>query len=143
MSFIRCLSNPEGLYMWGSGRLVTVSHEVKKPHSSGGHFNIPEPAFRGCVRKHLAGHDPASYRGVRVEEVHVDKRTGEPIPDWRPCGRGCKKAKGGGFIPCRRCSRSHRRDVARGWFAVRLSYGGHFVNLWTVTWAYAARRAAE
>ncbi len=142
MSYIRCLSNPEALYVHSDGRRVTIDHNVKPPHSSGKNFTIPSAVFRAGIKKYMKFEDGFSHRGMKVEEVHVDKRTGMLIPDLKPCPK-CTDVTKNGFAPCRPCLRSHWRDAKHGWFAIRLSYGKHFVNLWRVTWAYTAKRGKQ
>lgn len=141
MSYIRCLSNPEGLYAWSDGRTVNISHGVKKPHSSGRSFTIPQGVFDGLLKKWANWTEPAMVRGAVAEELHVDEKTGRVIPEWKPCGRGCKPVGKNGFIPCRRCARKQHKDVRRGRFVVRLSYRSDFVDLWRVTWDYMTRRS--
>lgn len=140
MSYIRCLSNPECLYIWSDGQRVHVSHNVKPPHSSGRAFTIPDGAFNACTRKWNRWLDPAKSGDVVAQEVNVDRRTGEAIPDWKLCPR-CKevprkRGKIQSWSPCRKCSRQHMRDAKRGDFRIRLSYKDDFVNLWRVTWEY-------
>ena len=85
-------------------------------------------------------YEPARVRGAVVEEVHVDRKTGEIIPPFEPCNKGCKRVKGG-FTPCKPCNNKHFNDIRRGEFKIRLSYRDHFVNMWRVTWDYIARNA--
>ena len=141
MSYIRCLSNPEGMYIYSSARNVTISHNVKKPRSSGGDFQIPIKTFNRLCWKWVDCYEPATYRGAVAEEVHVNQWTGEVIPDSKPCGKGCKMIGGGGWTPCKRCMRKSLKNAEEGKFLIRLSYGGHFVDMWRVTWEYIARNA--
>lgn len=140
MSYIRCLSNPEGLYVWSDGKNATISHEVRKPHSSGRNFTIPHGIFEGLLRRWVDFRKPARVRGAVAEELTVNSKTGRVIPPWKPCKRGCKSAGKSGFIPCRRCLEKQRREAGCTRYVVRLSYRGDFVDLWCVTWDYMTKR---
>jgi hypothetical protein len=119
MSYIRCLSNPERLYIWGDrdGR-VTFSHGVKPPlalssRDSNG-FQVPESAFKEVCRKWAEGSEHATTKGFRAKLVHVLLETGKPTPPH--------------FNPF--------RDERRAEFLVRVSYKRKFVHLWLVTWMH-------
>ncbi len=141
MSYIRCLSNPERLYIVSDGKKVNVSHKVQKPHSSGREFDIPSRTFEGLCRKWAKEwEEPVAYRGASVEEIHVNRKTGRIIPAAKPCKKGCKP-EGNGWVPCKRCFRKSIQDARRGDFLVRLSFGRDFVNMWRVTWHYIAGNA--
>lgn len=140
MSFIRCLSNPESLYVWSTGENVYFAHHVKKPNSSGANFDIPDDIFRACARKWVKNFgDLVSHRGMRVEEVVVDQRTGKIIPPAKPCARGCIK-KPNGFIMCRPCGKKWTKAHKNSWWPIQVSYKKHFIRLWRVTWEYMIRR---
>lgn len=142
MSFIRCLSNPESLYVFSDGVTVYFLHHVKKPHSSG-IIRIPDGVFRGCAKKWVKSFgDGASFRGMKVEDVVVDRNTGKVISPVRPCKKFCKRISRGGFVQCLRCIRRDRKiaERERPWFAVQVSYKGAWVRLWSVTWEYMMRR---
>jgi hypothetical protein len=52
MSYIRCLSNPEGLYIWGNrdGTVTATGNKFKA-------FNLPTKTFEGLCRKYANGGD--------------------------------------------------------------------------------------
>lgn len=139
MSYIRCLSNPEALYIWSDGKTVSIWHAVKKPHSSGANFGVPDPIFTRCLKLWREFHEPATYKGMKVEELSVDVRNAEIIPNQKPCRRGCKRVGRNGYIPCKRCHARMFRNVRKSRYVIRLSYGKHFVDMWRVTWDYIAK----
>jgi len=76
MSYIRCLSNPEGLYIWGDGETIEISGGFL-PIGCENHINtyrVPSKIFKGLLNKfHKNYHEcPCSYKGLKVEEVWVD-----------------------------------------------------------------------
>lgn len=138
MSYIRCLSNPEGLYVWSDGKFATLTHNVERPHSSGRSFSIPHRTFEALLKKWAKWIEPARQGGAVAEELHVEVKTGRLIPPWKPCRR-CTPAGKNAWIPCRRCGPGSL-DRPSGRYVIRLSYKGDFVNLWRVTWDYMVRR---
>lgn len=57
MSYIRCLSNPEGLYMFGSGKLVEFYADDTPPLSA------PAPEVNAALRKWAKYHDGPQHSG--------------------------------------------------------------------------------
>lgn len=139
MSYIRCLSNPESLYVWSDGKNANIIHHVKSPHSSGRAFKIPHKSFERVLKLWAQYHEPARCAGVIAQELHIDKKTGAVIPPMKPCNRGCNRIKNG-WIPCRPCWKEHTKAAKNGKFMIRLSYKKDFVNLWLVTWDYMTNR---
>lgn len=140
MSYIRCLSNPEALYVWSDGKHANILHHVKEPNSSGRNFTIPAKAFERVLKLWAQGHEPAKCAGAVAEEIHVDRKTGALIPDMKPCKRGCQRHGRNAWAPCKRCFAKQRIAAKDGEFFVRLSYKGNFVNLWRVTFDYMTKR---
>lgn len=140
MSYIRCLSNPEALYVWSDGKKTHITHNVKSPHSSGRDFTIPHKAFERVLKLWAQYHEPSRCGGVIAQELHIDKKTGKIIPRWKPCKRGCKPQGRNAWIPCKRCWKRDVKGSRRGEFLIRLSYKNDFVNLWRVTWDYMTNR---
>lgn len=140
MSYIRCLSNPERLYVWSNGKYVNITHSVKRPNSSGRHFTIPHGIFEGTCKRWANDNEPAVCRGAKAEELHIDRTTGRVIPEWKPCTRGCKPDGKNTWTPCLRCLKKSMGDAKRGEFVIRLSYKKDFVNMWRVTWEYIISR---
>lgn len=156
MSYIRCLSNPEGLYIWGqSDGAVVITHSVQPPLSSKwprrriyravgkGPKNrmvptrkfydatpaikVPIRVFHHVCRKWTASfEDRVSYRGLTVEEVHVYLDTGKPVPNQTLLQSVWDMDRG-------------RRDA----FLIRLSYKGQFFHMWRVTWEYVTGQNAD
>lgn len=140
MSYIRCLSNPEGLYIWsGTDNLVHIIHNVPKPHSSGlDGFTVPWRVFENGTKNWKKAYEPDQfqYRGMRIDELHVFEKTGKIVPDLSPCNRGCVKEDKNSFRPCVRCFNKYYVNALKSRYIIRLSYKNHFVHLWRVTWAY-------
>lgn len=69
MSYIRSTSNPEGLYIWGDGKTVTIT---KGPKTIG---YIPTNIFHGLIKKYNQNFypDECSYKGASIKEVHIGK----------------------------------------------------------------------
>ena len=108
MSYIRSGGNPEKLYIWGGDENATIA-EGSKPT-----WNIPLSTFNGLIRKfHRRFHDyPCQYKGAQVEEVWVDENGIE----------GDESA----YLPV----------LKKLECKVKLSYEGHYVIMWDVTWEY-------
>src|SRR3990167_4820317 len=82
MSYIRCLSNPELLYIWqGSDRKVYITHGVKYPLARLGvknyrdnpaQFTVPFHIFRDAIKKwDKYGFGKVTYRGFTIEEIEI------------------------------------------------------------------------
>ena len=133
MSYIRCLSNPEGLYAWSDGNTTHLWHNVKRPLSSGEKPNKKFPSFEILVPTKIFDkvcflwdecEQPASYRGARAEEVYVYTKTGKKVPSKQ----SLKK-----FFKDKRASR----------VLIKFSYKGQFFMMWDVTWEYVVRSAVR
>lgn len=130
MSYIRCLSNPEGLYAWSDGKTTHLWHKVKPPLSSGEKPGKKFPSYEILVPTKIFDkvcclwddcEQPASHRGARAEEVYVYTKTGKKVPNL-----SLKK-----MIQDKRA-----REML-----VKFSYKGRFFMMWTVTWEYVVRSA--
>lgn len=126
MSYIRCLSNPEALYIWGDADgFANICHNVKPPLSSpwpkDGNtplFQVPIKAFeKAALRWYGSGKDDVTIDGFRVQMVSVFVKTGMRVPK----------------------NLDILTDRRRHELLVRISYKRHFVHLWDVTWAYVVR----
>jgi len=134
MSYIRCLSNPEGLYMFGTSddkgkSWIEVWHGLRKPLSSADgaslehrHFTIPEKEFLEVC--HLWDHGPQAWRGpavsgkLEVKEMDIFVKTGKRVSkDWDPISN----------------LKDRKRETR---YVIRLQYGKHYIMLWRVTWQY-------
>ena len=115
MSYIRCLSNPEGLYIWGDGKYINIAkggEDLKY---------IPQLTFDGLLRKYhregswcVQGY-PITYRGATIEEVHIESN--KKITKFE------KELK-----------------FRLGIFQYRLSYKDWHIDMWQVTWEHIAKR---
>ena len=64
MSYIRSASNPEGLYIWSDGDMVTVMKE----HLIIG--EIPTDIFNGLIKKYIRGNQcDCSFKKAKIEDV--------------------------------------------------------------------------
>lgn len=111
MSYIRSGTNPEGLYLVGTGENVEIMEGRKDV------WCIPQNIFNGLLRKYdrLICEFPCEYKGAKVEEVWVDRNNNEtPNEDYIPSKDN--------LLVCK----------------VKLSYKGNSIYMWYVTWAYIA-----
>jgi hypothetical protein len=108
MSYIRSGSNPEKLYIWGDSENAVIAEGNKAM------WDIPVNIFNSLIRKfHRRFHEyPCQYKDAQVEEVWVYDGDIEVIDD--------------GTDPILRRSECK----------VKLSYNGHSVIMWDVTWEY-------
>ena len=134
MSYIRCLSNPERLYIFGDGLgldRITVIHSVKPPmataypdKANSAMFHIPWKAFHAvCRRWQESGDGGVRLGGIRVREVFVYLDTGKKV--WRRVG-------------LREDGRS--RPVE---YMIRFEYKEHFFHMWRVTWEYVVHNVVD
>ncbi len=128
MSYIRSGSNPEGLYIFSTqgpkGRLhveVLVGWFHKLTNiTNDSPMLVPQGVFdRAAVMWDDDG-EKASYKGFKVEEVHVYEDDGSPVPK-------------------KRSIKASLEDKRRSFFGVKVSYKGKWVIVWRVTWAYVVR----
>ena len=133
MSYIRCLSNPENLYIWEDvDGTVTFSHRVrpplasKEPKGDGNPFCITMPAreFKAACRKWARdGSEDVKAGNFSAKLMQVLLDTGKPPP--------AKYHK----IPPSESPPSE--------FLVRIGYKRKFVFLWLVTWEYVVRNVCD
>ncbi len=128
MSFIRCLSNPEGLYIYADcrGRLNISWCSVDPPLSSRhrGEMRIPRHVFYKVVKQWDQRGDHAYFRGFSVEEQFIYTATGDPV-------HGTENLK------------RYLKDKRKREFKIKLSYKNDFVFLWYVTWEYVVRNLID
>jgi hypothetical protein len=69
MSYIRCNSNPEKLYIWGD--LDRNAYVVMGPDTIG---TMPVRTLNGLIKKYVRNDndEPCRYSGAEVKEVHID-----------------------------------------------------------------------
>ncbi len=115
MSYIRCLSNPEGLYIWGTDKQLCIAEGQLKIKT------IPIEIFNCLLKKyHKNFGENTKYKGASIKEVYItDKKKKNPKMLWKYFG------KYGG----------HHK--------MRLSYKKWHIDMWLVTWEYIARRGKE
>jgi hypothetical protein len=71
MSLIRCLSNPESLYVWQS----VYGNTCFSVDGNRIYFEIPTKLFETAVRRYLSSNDwleTFNYMGIRIETDYID-----------------------------------------------------------------------
>jgi hypothetical protein len=130
LSYIRCLSNPEGLYAYGSGDNQVWIH-IDETYSSKGHqgtMSIPQDLLTAAIRAFDEEYDqPIEVGGIRIHEAHVyeDKLEEEVGENWSGLEQLRRRADG--------------EEVRSTRFGIKLEYDGKWMLLWRVTWEYFAR----
>ena len=83
MSYIRCGSNLENLYIWGNGQTVFIAEGKKEPK------RIPQKIMNGLIKKWKAGYgEDTKYRGAKITSVWVrvknknEQRTQLSYENW-------------------------------------------------------------
>jgi len=108
MSYIRYLSNPEGLYIWGDGKNVNFTLASEKEI-----LTMPQKTFDKLIKKYIKSYgDDISYRGASIKEVFVKNNKMNPKPFWKIVGK------------------------YDGNYQMRLSYKNWHIDMWLVTWEY-------
>jgi len=113
MSYIRCLSNPEELYIWGDGKYANFSSSIRKkfPDTL---YKMPQKTFDNLLKKYKFKGD-TRYKGARIREVFVKNGKLNPKCVWKLVGK------------------------YDGNFKMRLSYKKWHIDMWLVTWEYIVR----
>ena len=123
MSYIRCLSNPEGFYIWSDGHMVHWWGNKMGWGNLGDkkEFLVPEKIFEGVLRRWAKafGCGNVRYRGAVLEEIHNSKKHQK----WWMGGEKGKEPKA-------------NPDAYR-W---RFSYKGRRAIMWRVTLEHMAGR---
>jgi hypothetical protein len=68
MSYIRCASNPEGLYIWHD-----VDGTIHWTDCNGENARLPVKSFNGLIRKYERNYHqvPCEYEEIKLEDVNV------------------------------------------------------------------------
>lgn len=123
MSYIRCWSNPDGLYIYESSNGIEVHHTVKPPLASKYDPNyrsvmtIPTKAFKKACYMWTDWHTKVKIGDLTIEETHIYTKTGKLV---HPDGKSIND--------------SRPTD-----FKIKLQYKNRFVYLWIVTWEYVVK----
>lgn len=133
MSFIRCLSNPEGLYVWSDVDGTVHIHyggrkKPKPPLSKGDDMRVPYRTFMRVCKKWDGWEDDVRVNGFRVKEEHVFLKTGKPVPS---------------DLYANVTAYAKHMDKHPAEYLIRVSYKGNFVYLWRVTWQYVVSNAVR
>lgn len=129
MSYIRCLSNPEGLYIWSDGKMICICHSLQDSIFSNfpaqkmsPFFAISHDLFHEAVRKWWdAFGDDIVYKDVIIKEEHIHLDDGSIVPLIKSTKAALEQLN----LP-------HRQTR----FVIRLEYKGQFIRMWFVTWQY-------
>jgi hypothetical protein len=133
MSYIRCTSNPEGLYVWPDKTHVNIWASTKRPlashapHSDASYkFRVPTKVFVGAMKKWLKDGWPEkmTYKKLTIRHDHIFTATGEIV--------------GKGWFAANWLEDKRRRE-----FLWRIQYGRHWVYLWQTTLYYLAKSAQK
>lgn len=128
MSYIRCLSNPEGLYIWGGSDGINIDHCLKKPFASGRSILIPEKHFHQVCHEWDHGehqwHGPCRSGQLTVAEQNVFMDTGDLVP--------ASKA----WLRQEMHRLTHGKKTRKTRYVIRLQYGKRYIMMWRVTWQY-------
>lgn len=126
MSFIRCTSNPERLYVWSGDEGVTINWAgrgaPKPPFAKGEEIVVPWKTFYKAAVQ-WDDFQESNYRGFRVKEMHLFWDTGKLVPGSYDI-----------------LTAKPRRETD---FLYRISYKDKFVFVWKVTWAYVVHQVIE
>lgn len=133
MSYIRCLSNPDGLYAFINVEgFAEISWGPKPPFAcrdfqkTGKPMRVPVRVFENVARKWADGwQDRVSFKGFTAEEIHIYEKTGKVMPG-----------------DLKKYLSEFKRGVKTR-FVVKLSYKRDWVYLWRVTWEYVARNIQD
>jgi hypothetical protein len=131
MSYIRCISNPEGLYIWhdfdGDVKITwsnvkpPLSYNVKDKKWPIPMMSVPVRVFQSACKKwDEHPYNAVNVKGFTVEEIHVNVKTGKRIKEKE-------------FIKI--------INKVKSEFLVRIAYKKKFVYLWPVTWDYVVNSA--
>lgn len=132
MSFIRCWTNPEGLYVWDDiNGYVAIAHTLNKPFCS---FNdtkfvedqiqVPRREFYGvCKQWDNSSYKTAKYKDFSAEEVEIFDDNGEIVPEDYDY-----------------LNPTHGRKTS---YRIKVQYKKEFVYLWRVTWEYVVKNAVK
>lgn len=129
MSYIRCLSNPEGLYIYSTmENQVCIHHCLRPPLSSTdtkGNLErtivVPEKVFMEAC--HRWDHGPNQWQGpikvgdLLVEERYVYEKTGKAVPE-------------------RHTIKDYLKDRKPKRYVILFQYKAQYIMLWRVTWQY-------
>jgi hypothetical protein len=145
MSYIRCLSNPEGLYIWPD-----IDGTVKVT-MAGKNFinekNIPIPVFNGLIKKWNKNYQefPCSYKDAKVEEIWFNTQNKISVFLRGIWSITYFLYKHGFKIQSIPKTKKELKDWKRAFFyrhgkyQIRLSYNDWHIDMWQVTWEHIAR----
>jgi hypothetical protein len=70
MSYIRSISNPEGLYIWGDGEMANITTK----DSFRTYMRVPMDIIDGLILKYHRSNlpDVCSYKGCKISEIMID-----------------------------------------------------------------------
>lgn len=124
MSLIRCLSNPESLYVYGTGNGRLSMHVGSEDVRT-----IPWHVFSGVLRRWIeTGQEEVKYRGAKIVEGF-----NKPAKETFNLKKFSKLAKTN-----KRKASAYWRDSKPAEYRVTLHYDGWKITAYEVTWIYMA-----
>ena len=147
MSYIRCLSNPEGLYIWADvdGTVkVTIAGENSKDEKC-----LPIAVFDGLIKKYNKnyGETPCEYKGAKVDEVWIPTQSKfsafvHAVFSIILSPYYCRKFGFDFHLPKTKKDLENWKFAyyhRNGKYQYRLSYGNWHVDMWQVTWEHIVK----
>jgi len=111
MSYIRCSSNPEALYIWDDGKNANIVCDMNNQTIQ----IIPSKIFSGLIKKYKKNYgEDTTYKGASIKEVFV--KSGKKPNKFQKLLR-----------------------IEDGNFQYRLSYKNWYIDMWQVTWEHIAQ----
>lgn len=149
MSYIRCLSNPEGMYVYGTqeGKRTVVSF-CDSPHDPKKELRIPIKDFHRVCRAFDKDGEDAKSGNFAVKDLKINEVT------MKPWSAADQKAEDDLLRPPKpnqrlndkewvRRYKAHYKKHDAGWRIGVYWKGKLRFILWRVTWAYIARSGAR
>jgi len=133
MSYIRCLSNPEGLYIYGNTKgQITISHNIPSPRAKPGYVKgefppeivLPQHIFHYVCQRWNNGNESIKYRGCKVKEEYIEWKNGKKISN--------------NITAEELLTRNVRRE-----YLIKFEYKGKWFYMWRVTWKYIVRNVCN
>lgn len=131
MSYIRCFSNPEGLYIWSD--VDKTVHILSKQTVE---RTVPTKIFDGLIKKWKKNYFqyPCKYRCATLDEIKIPKHP--KIVTLILYLLGCFRR---GSIPTKKSIALYFEIFEPADYQIRLSYADWRIDMWEVTWSYIAR----
>jgi hypothetical protein len=132
VSYIRCLSNPEGLYMWHdvSGKVAMCCSAILDKHGNPKVLYFPAKDFFKAVRLWEDNYgEPVKVGDIELREVWVNVKTGRIREDPKNRKEAMKSVR-----------RMFRKSAAKYDLKILFRYKRERIFMWQVTWEYAVNQ---